>query len=137
MCAIHALGTYDPKKGGHLILWDWKLVIEFPPGCTILIPSAAVAHGNIAVGKGEVRKSVTQYCAGGLLRWFRYGCRTEEQFERQDRSGWRAMKEGAAKRWEEACGMFSKVSELRRDCMENLRFDDAAVAMEEGCAGAM
>jgi len=29
----------DPKKGGHLILWDCGLVVEFPPGSTILIPS--------------------------------------------------------------------------------------------------
>lgn len=134
MCAIHALGNYDPKKGGHLILWDWKLVIEFPPGCTIIIPSAAVAHGNIAVREGEVRKSFTQYCAGGLVRWHRYGCRTEKSFEKQDREGWRAMKASAAKRWEEACGMFSKVSELRKDCLDHLRWEEEAVAMEEGRA---
>lgn len=116
-------------------MWDWKLVIEFPPGCTILIPSAAVAHGNIAVRKGEVRKSFTQYCAGGLFRWSRFGCRTKEQFEKQDRSGWSAMKAGAVQRWEEACSMFSKISELRKDCMENLRFDDATAATEEGRGG--
>lgn len=131
MCTIHALGSYDPKKGGHLILWDWKLVIEFPPGCTILIPSAEVAHRNIAVRKDEVLKSFTQYCAGGLIRWLRYGCRTEEQFEKQDWESWRVMKTSAAKHWEEACGMFSKISELRKDCMENLRFDEMVVAMEE------
>jgi hypothetical protein len=39
-CAITALGLFDPNLGGHLILWDLKLIIRFPPGSTILIPSA-------------------------------------------------------------------------------------------------
>ncbi|RPD72151.1 hypothetical protein L226DRAFT_467466, partial [Lentinus tigrinus ALCF2SS1-7] len=32
MCAVTALGNYDPKESGHIILWDAKLIIEFPPG---------------------------------------------------------------------------------------------------------
>jgi hypothetical protein len=39
-CAITALGAFDPQRGGHLVLWDLCLVIQFPPGSTILIPSA-------------------------------------------------------------------------------------------------
>ncbi|KAJ7054565.1 hypothetical protein C8F01DRAFT_1221296 [Mycena amicta] len=46
-CAIQALGNFDPTKGGHLILWDLRLVIEFPPGALILIPSATLSHSNI------------------------------------------------------------------------------------------
>jgi hypothetical protein len=45
-CAVTALGRYNPKMGGHLILWDLKLAIEFPPGCTILIPSATLHHSR-------------------------------------------------------------------------------------------
>ncbi|GLB38703.1 hypothetical protein LshimejAT787_0505680 [Lyophyllum shimeji] len=30
-CGIFGLGPYDPKKGGHLVLPDLKLVVEFPP----------------------------------------------------------------------------------------------------------
>jgi hypothetical protein len=26
-CAVTALGKFDPDKGGHLILWDLRLVI--------------------------------------------------------------------------------------------------------------
>ncbi|KAF8879430.1 hypothetical protein CPB84DRAFT_1751652 [Gymnopilus junonius] len=29
-CAITALGSFNPKKGGHLVLWECGLVIEFP-----------------------------------------------------------------------------------------------------------
>ncbi|KAJ7829017.1 hypothetical protein B0H14DRAFT_3465980 [Mycena olivaceomarginata] len=39
-CAITALGVFDPRRGGHLVLWDLCLIIQFPPGSTILIPSA-------------------------------------------------------------------------------------------------
>ncbi|KAF7372463.1 hypothetical protein MVEN_00107900 [Mycena venus] len=33
-CAITAFGLFDWKRGGHLILWDCKLILEFPPSCT-------------------------------------------------------------------------------------------------------
>ncbi|KAF7342717.1 hypothetical protein MSAN_02029600 [Mycena sanguinolenta] len=33
-CFITALGWYDYRRGGHLILWDLRLIIEFPPGAT-------------------------------------------------------------------------------------------------------
>ncbi|KAJ7019274.1 hypothetical protein C8F04DRAFT_1276466 [Mycena alexandri] len=39
-CAVTALGNFDPDRGGHLVLWDLKLIIRFPPGSTILLPSA-------------------------------------------------------------------------------------------------
>ncbi|KAJ7671817.1 hypothetical protein B0H14DRAFT_3102332 [Mycena olivaceomarginata] len=59
LCAITALGNFDYTKGGHLILWDAKLILEFPPGTTILIPSAAIYHSNIPVAPGERRFSFT------------------------------------------------------------------------------
>ncbi|KAJ7694927.1 hypothetical protein B0H14DRAFT_2549919 [Mycena olivaceomarginata] len=31
-CAVQVLGRFDATKGGHLILWDLKLVVEFPHG---------------------------------------------------------------------------------------------------------
>ena len=37
-CAITALGTFDHTKGGHLILWDLGIIIEFRAGCMIPIP---------------------------------------------------------------------------------------------------
>ena len=60
-CAITSFGDYDPKKGGHLVLWDLKVVLEFPPYSTIFIPSAIVMHSNTTVAEGETRYSVTQY----------------------------------------------------------------------------
>ncbi|KAF4584794.1 hypothetical protein EYR38_002025 [Pleurotus pulmonarius] len=69
LCAITALGDFDPDAGGHLVLWDLRVVIRFPPGSTLLIPSALIRHSNTSIGAGERRYSVAQYSAGGLFRW--------------------------------------------------------------------
>ncbi|PPQ76637.1 hypothetical protein CVT26_012763 [Gymnopilus dilepis] len=75
-CGITALGNYDPTKGGHLILWQLGLVIEFPPGTTILIPSAAIEHSNVRIRGNERRYSVTQYSSGGIFRYVHNGFKT-------------------------------------------------------------
>jgi hypothetical protein len=86
-CAITALGNYDPDRGGHLILWDLGLVIRFPPGSTILIPSALLRHSNTAIQDGESRLSFTQYTAGGLFRWVDQGFQTQGHFQKTCRIG--------------------------------------------------
>ncbi|KAF7319616.1 hypothetical protein HMN09_00302000 [Mycena chlorophos] len=58
-CFITALGDFDPTKGGHLILWDLKRFIRFPPGATIAIPSALLRHSNVAIQQTETRYSFT------------------------------------------------------------------------------
>ncbi|KIK56030.1 hypothetical protein GYMLUDRAFT_174872, partial [Collybiopsis luxurians FD-317 M1] len=65
-CAITSGGNYDWKLGRHLVLWDFKVILEFPPGATILLPSALLCHSNIPVGAGETHVSVTQYTAGDI-----------------------------------------------------------------------
>ncbi|KAJ7458375.1 hypothetical protein B0H11DRAFT_1737939, partial [Mycena galericulata] len=113
-CAITALGDFDPDYGGHLILWDLKLVIRFPPGSTILIPSAIVRHSNVPVRTHEHRYSFTQYTAGGLFRWVRNGFKTEEMFERSatpEEKAARAAEE--VSRWEEGVAMYSTFDSLQ------------------------
>ncbi|KAF7972007.1 hypothetical protein HWV62_19295 [Athelia sp. TMB] len=114
LCAITALGSFNSKLGGHLILWDLKVVIEFPPGSTILIPSATLYHSNTSIQQGELRYSFTQYAAGGLFRWVEHGFQTElvrtagwsrEQQEQDKANG--------ARRWEEGVNLFSTLDELR------------------------
>ncbi|KAF7343964.1 hypothetical protein MVEN_01685600 [Mycena venus] len=68
-CAITALGNFNPDKGGHLILWDLKLIIRFPPGCTILIPSVLIQHSNTSIQAHEKRFSFTQYIAVGIFHF--------------------------------------------------------------------
>ncbi|KAJ7058646.1 hypothetical protein C8F01DRAFT_1085757 [Mycena amicta] len=79
LCFITALGMFDPLLGGHLVLWDLKLIIEFPPGSTIAIPSALLRHSNTSLQAGEIRYSVTQFSAGGLFRYVENGFQLQEQ----------------------------------------------------------
>ncbi|KAI0054737.1 hypothetical protein BV25DRAFT_1816620, partial [Artomyces pyxidatus] len=114
-CAITALGNFDPKVGGHLYLWELKLIVEFPPGSTILIPSAVVTHGNTPIQEGKTRQSFTQYCAGALMRWQGYGFRTEAEMEEEDPALHSLFTQSAPSRWKEALGYFSKCNELEAD----------------------
>lgn len=112
VCPITSGGVYDPTRSGHLILYDWKIYVEFPPASTILIPSASLVHGNTRLQKGETRTSFTQYCAGGLMRWVEYGFRSvkdspAELVERIDAR--------AGLRWKEALLRFSDLNDLNRD----------------------
>lgn len=68
-CAITSTESYDPKCGGHLILFDINTVVEFPLGSTILIPSSVMRHGNTPIQKGKTCRGITQYAGGALYRW--------------------------------------------------------------------
>jgi len=72
-CAVTSLGDYDHRKGGHLVLWDLKLAVEFPPFSTILLPSAILTHSNTSIADTERRSSITQYTASGLFCWVAHG----------------------------------------------------------------
>jgi hypothetical protein len=65
---VTAFGDYDPDAEGHLILHDLKIFIRFPPGCTILLLSASLSHGNVPVAATSTRTSFTQYCQGAFIR---------------------------------------------------------------------
>ncbi|KAK1218389.1 hypothetical protein PQX77_018951 [Marasmius sp. AFHP31] len=113
-CAVTAMGTFNPDCGGHLVLWDLGIYVRFPPGATILIPSALLVHSNVCVREGETRYSFVQYTAGAVLRW------VANDFQPQDRWYATATEEMKAKRELEnrervARGLstFSKVAELR------------------------
>ncbi|THU92409.1 hypothetical protein K435DRAFT_605584, partial [Dendrothele bispora CBS 962.96] len=112
-CAITALGRFDPDKGGHLILWDLGLIIRFPPGSTILIPSALITHSNVPIQEGETRYSFVQYSAAGLFRWVYNGFKSDTDFEAAATSAQSAKREEDRKsRWKKGVGMFSKWSDL-------------------------
>jgi hypothetical protein len=112
-CSITALGDFDSKRGGHLLLWDLKLAIEFPPGSTILIPSAILCHSNTKVQEYETRMSCTQYAAGGLFRWVEQGFRTSQDFATQDPSGKFRWDNQPSPRWKRASELFSTYTQLK------------------------
>ena len=106
-CAITALGSFDADRGGHLILWDLKMVIRFPAGATILIPSAILRHSNVPVQHHETRRSFVQYTAGGLFRWVRNGFMTDEDFDRVASEAEKLARAAEAnRRWEEGVNMY-------------------------------
>ncbi|KAJ7933153.1 hypothetical protein B0H13DRAFT_1475610, partial [Mycena leptocephala] len=73
LCGVTSGGKYNHKRGGHLYLKQLRLVIEFPSGASMLIPSGCVDHGNTPIQPDETCHSITQYAAGGLFRWAAYG----------------------------------------------------------------
>jgi hypothetical protein len=79
-CAVTTFGKFDYKKGGHMILWELRLVVEFPPGATFLLPSACISHSNIDIDQSETRYSFTQYTAGSIFRWVDRGFKLENEF---------------------------------------------------------
>lgn len=82
-CAVTALGEFDPSEEGHLVLAELRIIIEFPPGSTILFPSALITHWNVPVLKGT-RASIVQYTPGGLIRYAECGFRTLKAMEKDD-----------------------------------------------------
>jgi len=112
MCAITALGQFNSKEGGHLIIWELKLVIEFPHASTILLPSALFTHSNTPVPSGQTRLSITQYCPGGLFRWVDNGFQTEDAFKAADPEGFRRMCARKDLQWEKGLALLSTRDEL-------------------------
>ncbi|TRM60905.1 hypothetical protein BD626DRAFT_406758 [Schizophyllum amplum] len=80
ICAITALGRFNPDRGGHLVLKELRIVIRFPAGSTVLIPSALLTHANTDIAPDERRMSVTQYSAGALFRWVAQGCQLSSDY---------------------------------------------------------
>ncbi|KAJ3567918.1 hypothetical protein NP233_g6052 [Leucocoprinus birnbaumii] len=78
LCSIQPLGPFNPDEGGHLILWDMKRIIRFPPHTTILIPSALLMHSNVAIPEGQQRASIIQYAPAELFRYVENGFATDK-----------------------------------------------------------
>ncbi|KAJ3746986.1 hypothetical protein EV360DRAFT_76351 [Lentinula raphanica] len=79
-CADTAMGEFDLDKGGHLVLWDLGLVIQFPPGSTVLFPSALITHSTLPIQEHETRYAMIQYSSGGLFRWRENGFQSDKAF---------------------------------------------------------
>ena len=114
VCVITCAGKFDPTRGGHLILWECGLVIEFPPGASIIIPSAVVSHSNAAIQPHETRYSFTQYAAGGLFRWVEHGFQNEASYAQGSSAAeLAAEKVRREKRKNFGLSLFSTMDELR------------------------
>ena len=112
-CSITPFGDFNPTLGGHLVLWDFGLIIEFPPGSTILIPSSFILHSNTPIEPGKIRHSIVQYAAGHLYRWVKNGFLTDKDWKEQATAEqleqWEKEKDS---RWENAVASFTTLEEL-------------------------
>jgi len=113
--SITALGDFSSTLGGHLVLWDLGIVVEFPPNSTILIPSSLIVHSNTPIQPDEACYSIVQYAAGHLFRWAKNSFLTEKQwFEEatpKDLEQWEKEKKH---RWQSAVDSFTTLDELNR-----------------------
>ncbi|KAF8164951.1 hypothetical protein B0H34DRAFT_687172 [Crassisporium funariophilum] len=112
-CAITALGNFNHTQGGHLILWELKLIIEFSHGCTVLIRSATITHSNIPVADGDVRVLITQYCAGSIIRYMDNGFQTDRALHEQDKQWYEEAQAAKEHRWKMSLGLLSTLQGLK------------------------
>lgn len=113
ICAITALGEFNPDEGGHLVLWNLQCVVRFPPGATILIPSAILEHSNVDLPPGQTRESITRYTSGSLFRWVYNGCATDKTVLTNPSPEMMIQREvDKLRRWEDGINMFPKIAEL-------------------------
>ncbi|KAJ3559100.1 hypothetical protein NP233_g11350 [Leucocoprinus birnbaumii] len=68
-CGIVPLGRYKPERSALFVIHTLRLIIEFPPGSCILIPSAFLWHSNIPIHPDDQRASITFYASNGLFRF--------------------------------------------------------------------
>lgn len=115
-CVITAFGNFDWRSGGHLVLWDLNIAIPFPPGCTILLPSALLAHSNTTIKPGETRYSLTQYTSSGVFRWVENGMMSDVTYQaslsKKARQTWKAEK---GLRWVKGLTLFPVVNGETRE----------------------
>ncbi|KAM6488797.1 hypothetical protein JOM56_015746, partial [Amanita muscaria] len=113
-CSITPFGEFDASNGRHLALWDFKLVVEFPAGSTVQIPSALICHSNTGIQEGEMRYSMIQYAAGGLFRWVHNGFMSQDDWKAQASVAELIQhEEEQGQRWDQAVEMFTRLDELK------------------------
>ena len=111
---ITPLGNFDYKKGGHIVFKTLKLVIEFPPGCSILFLSAVIKHANTPIGPDETRMSFTQYAAGGLFRWVANDFQTKETLQQTNPALAARNDQKAKTAWRDSIRRLSVIKKLAK-----------------------
>ncbi|KAJ3869259.1 hypothetical protein EV359DRAFT_76816 [Lentinula novae-zelandiae] len=130
-CADTSLGKFDPDKGGHLVLWDLKLIIRFPPSATVLLPSALITHSNLPVQSGETRYSIIQYSSGGLFRWCYNGWCSDKAFlSTANPNQLRQREHDRTRRWQLNLQKFTQWSDLLEGDWQGKRQADAGLYVD-------
>ncbi|KAJ7922178.1 hypothetical protein B0H13DRAFT_1603935, partial [Mycena leptocephala] len=110
--ALTALGMYNSRYGGDIILWDDGFVIRFPPGATILFPAALMRYSFVEVQAGEKQYTLSQYSPAGLYRYITNGYVNDSTFERMaDKRAMETMHRARGRRLEAGVNMYSRLDE--------------------------
>ncbi|KAJ6557790.1 hypothetical protein B0H19DRAFT_945973 [Mycena capillaripes] len=113
MEAITVIGSYDHKKGGHIVFCDDNEMIEMPVGATVLFPAGTKRYFFAAVGKGEHQYLFKQFCNAGALRWVEKNRRTDLEFANdaplEEFVAWEEM---CFKRGETSAKLFTKIRDV-------------------------
>jgi hypothetical protein len=91
------------------VLWDLKLIIRFPPGSTIIIPSAILRHLNIKIRTGEKRFSFTQFTPAGIFCYMYNDFCTDKEVETSadtTAADFERRRRNRMARWEEGIAMY-------------------------------
>jgi hypothetical protein len=111
---VSAYGDFDHRTGGHLILWDLNLLIEFPPDYTICLPSALFVHSNVPLAREEeTRHSITSFTAAGIFRWVAFGMKTKAESSSEDIK--KVAKKWYKKEFKEGIKTWTKLADLLED----------------------
>lgn len=109
-CVVCAMGEFDCKSGGHMVLHDAEIILEYGRGDILFLPSAIMAHENIAVQEHETRYSLTFYSAGGLFRYRALGFKRVKDLDEEELAEYN---EAGLATWEAGCKLFSTLPELK------------------------
>ncbi|KAF7776560.1 hypothetical protein Agabi119p4_4953 [Agaricus bisporus var. burnettii] len=111
-CAVFALGSFDATHGGHLVIHNLRIAIEFPHASCILLPSSILWHSNVPIASGEQRASLTFYTPGCLFRFIDNHFFVEKNLEKVHYDEWRRLQEEKIERKSYACDFYSTVQEI-------------------------
>ena len=114
-CIVTALGDFDATKGGHTILWELGVVLEFPAGACVCLPLAIITHSNITTDENKTRMSFTQYCSGEIFRHIENGFKTDKFLEHNDPTMLLYRKHLRKSRVKNGYAMFSTMRDLVGD----------------------
>ncbi|KAK6997350.1 hypothetical protein R3P38DRAFT_2563409 [Favolaschia claudopus] len=77
---LTALGKFRSLYGGHVIFWELGLVVQFPPGSSILLPAGLIHYSFVKVEEEETRLSMLQWAGAGVRRFLDNGGRLDKDF---------------------------------------------------------
>lgn len=120
ICAVFALGHFNHKTGGHLVLWDLDLVLELAPGGLALLPSALLTHSNVSIADGESRASYVLYAPGELFRFVENDMRTDTAMRADDPDLYQNVRDCRNAWWKHGIEMFTPLADRQPNASETL-----------------